>query len=201
MIDLTERRIMAAAELRVDAEDDGTKKIKGYAAVFGKRSVDLGGFVEIIKPGAFKNVLKGKPDVRALVNHDPSMVLGRTTAGTLRLSEDDKGLAVEIDPPDTQIARDLMASIGRGDVDQMSFAFRVGEERWTYPEADDDAPVLREIREVSELMDVSAVTYPAYPDTTVAVRSRDAGRPAATPLPTPNLDHARLRLAEAELSA
>jgi len=151
-------------ELRI-ATEDGDRKIVGHAAVFDQWSEDLGGFREMVKPGAFKKTLK-EADVRALFNHDPNFVLGRNKAGTLTLAEDDKGLAVEIDPPDAQWARDLTTSMERGDINQMSFGFRVVKENWN---DEDPRDLTRELVEV-ELFDVSPVTYPAYPQTTVAVR-------------------------------
>lgn len=139
-------------------------RLTGYAAVFNVYSQPLGGFREIIRPGAFRNALDS--DVRALWNHDPNYVLGRTKNGTLRLTEDERGLAVEIDPPDTSWARDALESIRRGDVDQMSFGFRAVRERWRAEKGEN----VRELLEV-ELFDVSPVTFPAYQETTVQVRS------------------------------
>lgn len=158
-----EERTFTARELR--AEMDGDKpKIRGYAAVFGSWSENLGGFREIIRPGAFAKTIR-EADVRALYNHDANLVLGRTKSGTLRLIEDEVGLRIEVDPPDTQYARDLMTSIGRGDVDQMSFGFRVIKDEWRT----DLKPAERELIEVA-LYDVSPVTFPAYPATSVNVR-------------------------------
>jgi HK97 family phage prohead protease len=114
------RSLTTPPELR--ATDNG-KTIAGYAAVFNDVA-DIGGsFREIIAPGAFKDTLGG--DVRALVDHDSGRVIGRSTAGTLRLNEDDKGLKVEIDLPDTSDGRDLAVSLTRGDISGMSFGFRV----------------------------------------------------------------------------
>ena len=151
-------------ELRV-AKDGDTRKIVGHAAVFDQWSEDLGGFREMVKPGAFKKTLK-EADVRALFNHDANYVLGRNKAGTLSLDEDDTGLAVDITPPDTQWARDLMTSMDRGDINQMSFGFRVVKDAWN---EEDKKDITRELLEV-ELFDVSPVTYPAYPQTSVSVR-------------------------------
>jgi len=151
-------------EFRV--EGDEQPKIRGYAAVFNKMSDVLGGFREKIAPGAFKKTLK-EADVRALFNHDPNFVLGRTSSGTLALREDDKGLFMEIDPPDTAPARDLMTLIERGDVDQASFAFRVVKDTWEHEESQTPTRTLNEV----VLYDVSPVTYPAYPQTSVDVRS------------------------------
>jgi HK97 family phage prohead protease len=108
-----------------------------------------------------------KSDIRALVNHDPNYVLGRTANGTLRAWEDGTGFAVEIDPPDAAWARDLMVSIGRGDISQMSFAFRVGEDSWETV----DGVKHRTILSFDEIFDVSPVTYPACPETNVAIRA------------------------------
>ena len=157
-----ERRYMPS-ELRV--EGDESPKIRGYAAVFGELSENLGGFREKISAGAFAKSLDA--DVRALWNHDPGVVLGRTKSGTLRLEEDERGLFVEIDPPTE--ARSYIESIQRGDVDQMSFGFRVpkGGDEWDH--SDPDSPVRTLLR--VDLFDVSPVTFPAYPQTSVAIRS------------------------------
>jgi HK97 family phage prohead protease len=127
----------------------------------------LWGFRERIVPGAFAPAL-GKSDIRALLNHDPNFVLGRTKNGTLRVHEDETGLAVEIDPPETAWADDLLVSIGRGDISQMSFAFRVGEESWETVDGEN----IRTILSFDEIFDVSPVTYPAYQATDVSLRER-----------------------------
>jgi HK97 family phage prohead protease len=160
-----ERRIFDVRELRV--AKDGKRTIEGHAAVFNKNSAPMWGFVEQVAKGAFTRSIK-EDDVRALFNHDPNLILGRNTAGTLRLAEDDEGLAVEIDPPDTQVARDLLVSLERGDISQMSFGFYTRKDEWTYDEAGGLAT--RTLLDC-QLFDVSPVTFPAYPDTDVAVRS------------------------------
>ena len=160
-----EVRSMPVRELRAD---DESRTITGYAAVFNS-DADLGFFTERINPGAFKRAINEDQDVRALWNHDPNFILGRTKSGTLRLSEDKKGLRIEIDPPDTQVGRDMVESIRRGDVDQMSFAFQAVKESWT--ERKGDLP-LRELDDV-DLYDVSPVTYPAYEATSVGLRSAE----------------------------
>lgn len=159
-----ERRF--STELRVDTS---AQKIVGYAAKYDLSSEDLGGFREFIRPGAFQRSLDSNPDVRALIDHNPSLILGRTVSGTLRLETDATGLRVVIDPPDTQYAADLMAVMARGDVSQMSFAFTTTEDSWDLV----DGQRVRSLLAV-ELHDVSVVTYPAYPDTSVAVRSLQA---------------------------
>lgn len=167
-----ETRCFSAAELRVKRADNEDPKIEGYAAVFNKLSDDLGFFREKIKPGAFTNALKAS-DVRALFNHDANIVIGRQSAGTLELKEDKKGLFMSATPPDTQAARDLMVSIERGDITQQSFAFSVKEDSWKEGDPEKGEPEIRTIIEVREIFDVSPVVYPAYPDTDVALRSKE----------------------------
>lgn len=150
--------------------DDGQKRIAGYAAVFDKWSDDLGWFREKIQRGAFSEAI-GKSDTVALFNHDPNIVLGRVSNGTLRLKEDERGLYMEVDLPDTQAANDIYKLIERGDIRQQSFGFIVEGNEWN--KAKDE----RTITKVRELIDVSPVVFPAYPDTTVAKRSRDEVSP------------------------
>lgn len=154
----------------IELRDDDTPTITGHAAMFNQET-DIGGmFREKIKKGAFSESI-GKDDVRALFNHDPNFVLGRNKAGTLKMVEDRKGLAIEISPPDTQQARDLMVSMRRGDISQMSFGFQVQEESWRMGEdGESDVRTLKKVR----LFDVSPVTFPAYEGTDVAVRSHVA---------------------------
>jgi uncharacterized protein len=154
-------------EFRVQG-DDNNPRITGYAAVFDSLSEDLGWFREEIDPHAFDTVMGTNPDVRALFNHDPNVVLGRTTAGTLKLSLDARGLAYEIDPPATQAAQDLMVSMKRGDVTQSSYAFVVARDQWT---DNPDGTLTRRVLEIEELFDVSPVTYPAFPAASSQVRS------------------------------
>lgn len=147
---------------------DGDKAI-GYAAVYGPMSEDLGGFREVIAPSAFERSLKSGVDVRALVGHDDSMVIGRLSAGTLRLSSDERGLRVEIDLPNTSYANDLRELLKRGDVSQMSFGFTVpgGGDAWGTAEGGGRLRTLKDV----DLHEVSIVAMPAYPDTSVALRS------------------------------
>ncbi|POP53072.1 HK97 family phage prohead protease [Zhongshania marina] len=169
----TEERVFSSS-LKIEQRAEGDNKVPmivGYAAVFDSLSENLGGFREQIAVGAFDGVLGD--DVRCAFNHDPSMILGRTVSGTLRISVDGTGLRYECDPPDTQVARDLMVSLERKDVDQSSFRFTVDEDSW---DEDDDGRVVRTIKKFKRLIDVSPVTYPAYPDTSVAQRSLDEWR-------------------------
>jgi HK97 family phage prohead protease len=152
------------------ANDDGDVIVAGYAAVFGG-TADIGGyFREIIARGAFTNTLR-TADVRAYFDHDRGRVLGRASAGTLRLKEDDKGLYVEIDLPDTSDGRDVKALIERGDISGMSFGFSVTHQEWD--ETID--PPTRTILGV-ELREVSIVSEPAYDGTSIALRSLDESR-------------------------
>ena len=163
---VVERRAFPLTEIRVEERGEKIPKITGHAAVFGKLSEKLGFYREKIRAGAFKKTI-AEADIRALFNHDPNYVLGRNKAGTLNLEEDDIGLKIGIDPPDTTWARDLVTTIQRKDVDQMSFAFVPVVQEWD--ESDPKEPI-RELIEV-KLFDVSPVTFPAYPDTDVGVRS------------------------------
>lgn len=156
--------------MEVRAKDDGKKMLRGYALKFAQR-YDMGWFIEEIDRDALKSA--DMSDVRALLNHDPNFVLGRTTAGTLRLMQDDTGLMYEIDLPDTQAARDLAVSIERGDISQSSWAFNIAyndEERGDTWVEETDGKRYRTITKVERVFDVSPVTYPANPDTTVAKR-------------------------------
>ena len=162
-----EIRVMQAKELRfVGAEPNGGNTLTGYAAVFDAESEDLGGFVETIAPVAFDRSLEAGADVRALINHDSNLVLGRSTSGTLRLETDAIGLRFEVDLPDTSYARDLRVSMERGDISQCSFMFQTVKDEWISREG----KARRRLLDV-ELMDVSVVTFPAYPQTTAGVRA------------------------------
>jgi HK97 family phage prohead protease len=143
-------------------------RVSGYATVFDSDSEDFGGgWREQIAPGAFRDVLGEKPDVRFLANHE-GLALARTENNTLRLWEDDRGLRFEADlNPHAQAARDLHALIERGDVTQMSFGFRIGEQA-----TDEDARMWTVTR-VSHLYEVSAVAFPAYSEASVEAGSVD----------------------------
>jgi HK97 family phage prohead protease len=158
-----ERRTFTVRDVEARQADDGTMRLSGYAAVFNDSSVPLP-FKESIAPGAFRKTLSETPDVRLLVNHE-GLPLARTKNGTLTLTEDDRGLYFNAELADTQEARDIHTLIARGDVDQMSFAFRVIRQKWS---EDRSRRVLTEVS-LSD-GDVSVVTYPAYPTTSVEAR-------------------------------
>lgn len=148
---------------------DAGKTIGGVAVVYNSETIIGDVFRERIMPGAFAKSLQG--DVRALMGHDSNIILGRTRAKTLRLSDSADGLGFEIDLPDTQAGRDVAESIHRGDLDGMSFGFRVTKQEW-----DETAPMpLRSVIE-AELFEISVVGDPAYGDTSVAMRSLEEAR-------------------------
>ena len=162
-IDGSERRYLDT-EVRADKD---SRKVVGYAAVFNKDSENLGGFIERISPGAFDSVMKD--DVVALLNHDQNFVLARNNK-TLKISTDSVGLKYEFEAPNTTAGNDLIENLRLGNISKSSFAFTVEKDEWEFKS---DGPDKREITKVKRLFDVSPVTYPAYPDTTVAQRSKD----------------------------
>lgn len=154
-----------------ESKVEGSKTLKGYAAVFNSESRDLGGFTEVISKGAFARSLANRnaagQDIKALFNHEGNQIIGRTKNGSLTLREDDTGLYIEIIPPNTSLGRDVLAQVESGLIDKMSFGFSVTKDRW---ERSANKTPLRIIDEV-ELYEVSVVIEPAYLDTEVAVRS------------------------------
>ena len=164
-----EIRLTDDHEIRLEEREDGVVRLTGYAALFNRLSVPLGGFREVIRSGAFAKGIKN-PDIRALWNHESGKVLGRQKNGSLQVWEDDKGLGFRVAIPNTTWGRDATETIRRGDVDQMSFGFRVpkGGDRWTEPDGE-NKDALRELVDV-ELVEVSPVSFPAYPQTTVTLR-------------------------------
>ena len=159
----TERRTFTVRDIEARQAEDGTMRMAGYAAVFNEASLPLP-FIEKIAPGAFSKTLQETPDVRLLANHE-GLPMARTKNGTMRLYEDETGLYFEAELADTQEARDLYTLVSRGDVDQMSFAFRVIRQNWSKDRTE------RTLTEVSLADgDVSIVTYPAYPATSVEAR-------------------------------
>lgn len=146
-------------------------RLAGYAAVYNSESQDLGGFIEVIRPGAFDTSLSSGINVRALWQHDGKALLGTTKAGTLRLNDDTRGLGFELDLPSTTLGNDLAVLVGRRDVSGCSFGFRVrdGGDRWEQR----GGQLVRELLDV-ELVEITLTDDPAYVDTTVAKRSMAA---------------------------
>lgn len=167
-----ERRFVRGLEVREAQPDSGSiGTITGYAAVFNERSLDLGGFTEVVLPGTFAESLKRGDDVRGLVGHDARLIIGRRSAKTLRVEEDERGLRYEIDLPDTAAGRDLLASVKRGDIDGSSFGFRTIKDDWKRL---DDGLYVRELHQV-DLFDVGPATFPAYTGTSAEARELAAG--------------------------
>jgi len=179
------RYLSASVELRAADDKETPHTVRGYAAKFSMESEILGTgerqFRELIAPGAFDDALND--DIRALFNHDPNQILARSKngEGSLRVGADGVGLWYEFELPDTTAGRDLRESLTRGDIDQSSFGFTVESDEWE----NRDNMLVRTISKVSRLYDVSPVTYPAYPDATVALRSFEEFRKEETPAPTP----------------
>lgn len=151
-------------------ESGDGQKLVGYFSVYNSRSVDLGGFVEVVKPGTFNRNFNADRDIRSIFNHDRNWILGRTKAGTLRHSQNAKGAIAECDLIDTSYARDLAKNVAAGNIDGMSFGFRTLSDNWFVK----DGINVRELLDV-ELLDTSPVTFPAYPATSVTVRSEIQG--------------------------
>jgi hypothetical protein len=166
-------------------EQDGTgRTVSGYAAVFNSPTT-IGWFTEIIEPGAFDDAIAAS-DARALFNHEDEYLLARQSSGTLKLSIDDRGLKYEFESPETSMGNDILVMINRGDLKESSFAFTVAEQSWEEA-ADEEGnwSYTRRIKKVDRLYDVSPVTYPAYPDTSVAARSLKEWAERASKLPKP----------------
>ena len=159
------------SKLQAEERADGSVKISGYAAVFDSDSEDMG-FIERIKPGAFKAALK-KSDTRALFNHDPNLIFGHAGVN-LSMKEDKTGLYMEVDPVNTTTYRMVEENIRSGLVTQQSFAFTVKEDEWN------EDFTRRTINKVDQIFDVSPVTYPAYADTSVALRSMESAKEKIT---------------------
>lgn len=162
---------MERRALQIELRASGNpRRLEGFAATFDSEA-RVGDFVEIIRPGAFTASLANGADILALVDHDPSRVLGRTKSGTLRLTENQRGLAFTIDIPDTTLGRDTLALAERGDLGGMSFGFRAVDEYWNGNR--------RELRAV-ELKEISVVgAWPAYTNTRVEARAHNLkDRPA-----------------------
>lgn len=161
-----ETRFIPATELRAVRNDDGTRTISGYAAKFNTLSNDIG-FFEMIAPGAFTRTLQSNQDVVCVRDHDTSILFGRTSSKTLSVEQDSVGLKFTCSLPSTTQASDIIALIDRGDIADCSFRFVCNKDDWNISA---DGLQVRTLLDV-DLFDVSVVTYPAYPDTSVAVRN------------------------------
>lgn len=161
--------------VKLETREEGEEKkpvIQGYAALFDVETEIpsfYGTFKESLAPGAFKNSIDSGERVVSLFNHDSNYVLGSTTAGTMRIMEDMRGLWIEVDPPDTSVGRDVVEYIRRGDVQGQSFMFTITKEEWTISE-DRSKPDERRILEV-KLYEAGPVLFPAYQETSVGLRT------------------------------
>jgi HK97 family phage prohead protease len=172
---MIERRYIKGGEIRAKKGD--TPGIAGVAAVYDQK-YDAGWFIETIKPGAFARALSEKQDVRCLFNHDVNNLLARTKSGTLRLEDSPGGLTYDADTdPNTTVGRDVAAMIERGDLDGCSFSFTVRKDCWR-DEFDGSGKYLASYRDIEDLdlYDVGPVTFPAYTQTSVGIRSAEASR-------------------------
>lgn len=154
-----------SASLSADPE---SKKLVGYVVQWNKDSETLWGeYIERFAPNAFCDSLKSGKDIRALFEHDHTKLLGRTSSGTLKLEEDSTGLRFELIPPDTQLGRDLLVSVERGDISGMSFGFRTLKNEWDFSVE----PNLRTVQQ-AELVEVTVTSIPAYPDSSLELLKR-----------------------------
>lgn len=169
---MSDRERRCVGETRTEGEG---RMIFGHAALFNTRT-DLGYITEDIAPGAFDDCMGD--DVRCLFNHDPDHILGRSAAGTLRMTRDERGLRFEADMPATPIGDTVLGAVKRGDISGNSFSFTIAEDAWDYT---GDKPH-RTIRKVGKLFDVGPVTFPAYEATELSARSlEEAQREQPTP--------------------
>lgn len=167
-----EQRNIKATEIRLATGADGSNVLSGYAVRFNSPSVDLGGFTEICSPGMFTRTLRESPDVVMLRDHVSSQLLGRTTAGTLTLNQDAKGLAFTVTLPNTAIAEDTAENIRTGNLTSCSFGFNVpeGGDKWA---STPDGAVVRTLLDVN-LAEISVTSFAAYPTTSISLRSAPA---------------------------
>ena len=167
-------------EFRIEGTSEAPK-IVGYAAVFNTLSEDLGGFREKIEPGAFAEALAKNDDIMALMYHDPKLILGRRSRGTLTIREDQQGLYVEIVPPNTTVGRDAIENVRRGDVSGMSFHMNKVRDNWVKGDG-----VVRTVRSIGVMREVTLTTIPAYKATSVSLRAHEEDE----------LEYVRQRIAE-----
>jgi HK97 family phage prohead protease len=169
---MIERRYSHATQLRASQGDEGSMVISGYAGTWNRLSENLGGFREMLIPGAFQRSLQSDRNVACLFNHSPDQILGTTRAGTLRVNEDAVGLKFRCEVANTSVGKDVYALVKRGDVGDCSFAFKIAGpdgEDWDDDCEDPDTGERIAVRKVSraDLFDVSCVQSPAYSGTSV----------------------------------
>jgi len=156
---MNNKQFFPSVELRAYmSEDEDKMLLEGYAIVFNSESRDLGGFTEVVKENALDNALNRNSDVLALYGHDYANVLGRQSAGTLKLDKDEKGIKFMLDLPNTQLGRDVYTLVERGDLRGNSFGFTVEKDSWDKV----GDKVIRTIEQVKDLFEISIVSLPAY---------------------------------------
>lgn len=161
-----ERRTFNLTQIQIRAADEKTGRLSfsGRPVVYDQLSLDMGGWQEVIKPGAASRTLAAQPDVRFLINHDPNLLLARSSSGTMTMGEDTEGMTIGADMADVSYARDLAVSLERGDIDQMSFGFWITRDEWS-----GNLHVVHEFD--LDGGDVSVVTFPAFAQTSAELRS------------------------------
>lgn len=161
-----ERRTFNLTQIQIRAADEKTGRLSfsGRPVVYDQLSLDMGGWQEVIKPGAASRTLANQPDVRFLINHDPNLLLARSSSGTMTMGEDNDGMTIGADMADVSYARDLAVSLERGDIDQMSFGFWITRDEWS-----GNLHVVHEFD--LDGGDVSVVTFPAFAQTSAELRS------------------------------
>lgn len=161
-----DRKLQLGGEINFREADEAERKVSGYAAIFNSEARLAEILVEKIAPGAFKSSMQN--DVRALWGHDTNKIIGRTTNGTLKLEEDERGLRFDLILPDTVDGKDAFTLIKRGDVTGVSFGFRVKKDQWE--KGEEGKPHVRTLLDV-DLLEISPCAFPAYEDTSVSARS------------------------------
>lgn len=178
-------------EIRTATLSANNQKLVGYVIKWNSRSHVLWDeFVEQFAQNAFSNSLSSGADVLCLYEHDYTNLLGRTTSGTLQLTEDATGLRFELTPPDTQLGRDVLTLVERGDIDGMSFGFRAIKDQWDIGQE----PYIRTVLE-AELREITITSLPAYPDSGVEIAKRSL---TTTKPQSPDLREKWLSLSEVE---
>lgn len=164
------RSFTAAQPFSVRTLANGQKQVSGYAIVWNSRSQELDGFVEVCSPGMLTRTLRENPDVLILRDHKQELLLGRTTAGTLQLRTDNKGLAFTVTLPATAIGDDTYTNVKLGNLSGCSFGFVTKDDSWA---VDSDGNVVRTLLDV-DLLEISITSFPAYQSTSVSARSKAA---------------------------
>ena len=179
-------------EIRTDEEKDSEIYAEGYALVFNSWSEDLGGFVETIEPSALEG--SDLSDVRALFNHNADKVLARSSAGTLDLETDEKGLKFRFKIPNTSYGKDIAENLKNGNIDQCSFGFVLDDNGDSFDFDEKRSIYQRTLKKIKSVMDISLVTYPAYSSTSAAPALRSIDKIENELLEQRQLQHEKEKL-------